>query len=107
MQSRDAATPAPKTPLQVLISDEFLALLRECGVVEAALFGSVARGTATPESDIDLLVTFDRPVTLFDQLRLADRLQEIAGRRVDLMTELHTAFATAISQTLVPLPLPL
>lgn len=105
MQSRDAATPASLPPFQGLISDEFLVMLREHGVVEAAVFGSVARGTATPESDIDLLVTFDRPVTLFDQLRLADRLQEVAGRKVDLMTDLHPAFAPVIIPTLVPLPL--
>lgn len=64
MHARDAATPPSGMPSTALISDEFLALLRDHGVVEATVFGSVARGTVTPESDIDMLVTFDHPVPL-------------------------------------------
>lgn len=49
---------------------------------------------------MDLLVTFARPVPLFAQLRLADQLQRISGRPVDLMTDLHPAFAPYIVPTL-------
>ena len=60
--------------------------LAEAGVASLALFGSVARNEATENSDVDLLVEFDRPVGLFAFVRLRRRLQEILGRGVDLVT---------------------
>ena len=80
-------------------------MLRAYGVVEASLFGSTARGAERPDSDVDLLVTFEKPTKLFTQIDLADELTALTGRRVDLMTELHPAFAPYIEPTLVPLPL--
>jgi predicted nucleotidyltransferase len=73
--------------------------------MEAHLFGSTVRDTDRPESDIDLLVTFETPTKLFTQIDLADELTALTGRRVDLMTDLHPAFAPFIEPTLVPLPL--
>ncbi len=102
---------APTTPqfpsgaLPTIISEEFLAVLRNYGVVAAQLFGSSVHGTDQPDSDIDLLVTFAQPTKLFTQVDLADELAALTGRRVDLMTELHPAFAPYIVPTLVPLPL--
>jgi uncharacterized protein len=61
-------------------------LRAEHGVASLALFGSVARDEARPDSDVDVLVDFDRPVGLFAFGRLQDRLSEILGRRVDLAT---------------------
>ncbi len=60
--------------------------LKEFGVKSLMLFGSVARDEARPESDVDLLVEFDRPVGLFTFLRLKRYLEEILGRSVDLGT---------------------
>ncbi|HUB07597.1 MAG TPA: nucleotidyltransferase family protein [Myxococcales bacterium] len=59
-------------------------LARE-GVRSLALFGSVARGTASAGSDIDLLVEFERPVGLFAFVGLQQRLTELLGRPVDLV----------------------
>ncbi len=59
--------------------------LRGLGVEALALFGSVARGEETPESDIDLLVTLTRPAGYFKLVRVQDRLSEILGRQVDLV----------------------
>jgi predicted nucleotidyltransferase len=98
-----AAQPTTRD-LPDVISEEFAALLRSHGVTEAYLFGSTTNGTAGPESDVDVLVKFDRTVELFDQFRLADQLQEICGRPVDLMTDIHPAFAPYIIPTLVPIP---
>ena len=56
------------------------------GVRSLALFGSVARDDASPASDIDLLVEFDRPVGLFGLFALQDRLEEILGCKVDIGT---------------------
>ena len=75
------------------------------GVTEAWLFGSISRGEERADSDIDLLVMFDREVFLFDRMDLADRLSELAGRRVDLLTKIHPFFEPYIRPTLVPVPL--
>ena len=60
--------------------------LKEFGVKSIALFGSAVRGEARPESDIDVLVEFENPVGIFTFLRLQHRLEELLGRRVDLVT---------------------
>jgi predicted nucleotidyltransferase len=59
--------------------------LRSLGVRSLRLFGSVARGDAQPESDVDLLVEFNEVPGFFGYVRLQKRLQEILGRRVDLV----------------------
>lgn len=100
--------PSPAATSQTLpdtISEAFLATLRAHGVSSAYLFGSLARGEARPESDIDLLVTFVQPTSLFRQMDLADALTRLSGRQVDLMTRIDPAFAPFILPTLVPLPL--
>lgn len=58
--------------------------LAQMGVRSLALFGSVARDEAEPDSDVDLLVEFSRPVGLFEFFGLQQRLEEILGTRVDL-----------------------
>jgi predicted nucleotidyltransferase len=60
--------------------------LRQRGVKSLAVFGSVARGEAAASSDIDVLVEFDRPVGLFEFIRLKYYLEELTGCRVDLVT---------------------
>jgi predicted nucleotidyltransferase len=88
-----------------IITDEFLEIMRAHGVVEAYLFGSIARGEERPDSDIDLLVTFAQPDHFGEQFLLAEELRRLSGRRVDVATNLHPAFAPYINPTLVPLPL--
>jgi hypothetical protein len=56
-------------------------------VKSLALFGSVVRGEARPDSDIDILVEFDKPVGLISFIRLKHRLSELLGRNVDLVTK--------------------
>ncbi len=60
--------------------------LKSAGIVSLSLFGSVARGVATEQSDIDLMGDFDRAkrLTLFDLAGLEIRLADILGIRVDL-----------------------
>jgi predicted nucleotidyltransferase len=59
--------------------------LTALGVRSLDLFGSVARGEAGKESDVDLLVDFDQPIGLFHFFRVQRRLEEILGTRVDLV----------------------
>lgn len=60
--------------------------LRAHAVKELWLFGSAAREELRPESDVDILVDFNAPVTLFEFARLRRRLESLLGRSVDLVT---------------------
>lgn len=88
-----------------IITDEFLATLRKFGVVRASLFGSVSRGEERPGSDIDLYVTFGQTASFATRLFLTEELERLCGRPVDVVTNVHPAFAPYITPTLIPLPL--
>ncbi|MGF1604672.1 MAG: nucleotidyltransferase family protein [Thermosynechococcaceae cyanobacterium] len=60
--------------------------LQNFNVQSLILFGSVARDEARTDSDVDLLVEFERPVGLFTFIRLKRYLEEILGSSVDLGT---------------------
>ena len=64
---------------------EHRAELERLGVRSLHLFGSLARGDARPESDVDLLIEFDKPVGLFHFFRVQHGLEVILGRSVDLV----------------------
>ncbi len=57
------------------------------GVVDLALFGSTVRGTASAWSDVDVLVGFDGPATSARFFGVQFYLEDLLGRRVDLVTE--------------------
>ena len=59
--------------------------LAALGVRDLYRFGSVARGEARVDSDVDLLVEFDRAVGLLQFFRVQQRLSELLGRPVDLV----------------------
>ncbi|MBN2810248.1 MAG: nucleotidyltransferase family protein [Deltaproteobacteria bacterium] len=59
---------------------------REYGVIEIGVFGSYVRGESTDNSDVDILVSFDKPLGFFKFLELEDRLSEWLGTTVDLVT---------------------
>jgi predicted nucleotidyltransferase len=58
-------------------------------VSEFAIFGSALRGDFHPDSDVDVLVSFNPQahVTLFDMVRMQDELKAIFGREVDLISK--------------------
>ena len=60
--------------------------LRAHAVKELWLFGSAVREELKAGSDIDILVDFSAPVTLFEFARLRRRLESLLGRSVDLVT---------------------
>lgn len=50
------------------------------------VFGSVARGEASEESDIDFLVEFEPDSSLFDVLHLTEELEKLLGHSVDVVS---------------------
>lgn len=73
--------------------DKILALLKsrkrqlkKFGVISIFIFGSIARNQARKHSDVDLLVDFERSIGLFEFARLKIYLEELLGRKVDLVT---------------------
>ena len=67
--------------------DEILALAAKYGAHNVRVFGSVARGDAGPESDIDILVNFEPGRDYFDQAGLLGDLRDLLGRPVDVIRE--------------------
>jgi predicted nucleotidyltransferase len=61
--------------------------IRALGVERLAVFGSVLRGEAGPDSDVDLLVQFSPGAKTYERfLALSELLEERLGRRVELVT---------------------
>ena len=60
---------------------------REYGVIEIGVFGSYVRGESTENSDVDILVSFDKPLGFFKFLELEENLSEWLGTTVDLVTK--------------------
>ena len=67
--------------------EEILATARKQGAYNVRVFGSVARGEARPDSDIDFLVNLEAGRSLMDLARLLRELESILGRNVDVVTE--------------------
>lgn len=78
-----------KQPLSSIekISGRIVPILKKNGVSKAALFGSIVRGQENEDSDIDILVDYIEGVTLLDVAGLQFELEQILGRKVDLVSE--------------------
>jgi hypothetical protein len=61
--------------------------LKQLGIRSLVLFGSVARGEARPESDIDLLVDLEAPFTFDRYIQAKFYLEDLLGSPVDLVME--------------------
>ncbi|MEW6710172.1 MAG: nucleotidyltransferase family protein [Candidatus Riflebacteria bacterium] len=66
---------------------EILAVAHAHGLLNVRVFGSVVRGEDTPQSDVDLLVDLDKGRTLLDMGGALIKLQELLGRKVEIVTE--------------------
>jgi len=85
--------------------DEILAVAARHGARTVRVFGSVVRGEETPESDLDLLVEFEPGRSLLDHIALAQNLQDLLGRDVDVVTKkgLHWYIRDRVCREAVPL----
>ena len=66
------------------IKGKILPILKKYGVTRAGIFGSVVRGEARKDSDIDILVKIESRMSLLDFAGLKLELEEALGRKVDL-----------------------
>ena len=83
---------------------QVLALAQQHGVYNVRVFGSVARGEAAPDSDIDLLVD-GLENAVWGGGRLLMELQTLLGRQVDLVSEgdLHPLMRDRVLKEAIPL----
>ena len=74
--------------------DEILALAARAGARNVRVFGSAARGDDREESDLDLLADWTPQTSLFDVGGLITDLQELLGKRVDVISpeQLHVRY---------------
>lgn len=85
--------------------DEILRLANQRGARDVRVFGSVARGDANENSDLDLLVTWESGRSLLDHAGLVQDLQELLGMKVHVGTEksLHWYVRDRILREATPL----
>lgn len=91
--------------------DEALAILtrlkpelqEKFGVASLALFGSTARDTARPDSDVDVLVTFEGATTFRSWTGALHLIEDNLGRTVDLIPDrsLREEFRSYVEQDLI------
>ena len=77
------------TPLRGLVEahrDEIKSIVAHHKGTSVAIFGSVARGDETADSDIDFLVQFGDGASLFDLVRAELELEQLLGQRVDVVS---------------------
>lgn len=80
-------------------------VLKEEGVMKAAIFGSFARGEQKAKSDIDILVQLPQGKSLLDLIRLENKLKEKLGRDVDVITygSIHPLLKDSILSSQIPI----
>ena len=67
------------------IRNKVVPLLQTYGAARVGLFGSAARGTMGPDSDIDILVDLPQRIGLLDFVGIKLELETILGKKVDLV----------------------
>ncbi len=68
-------------------TNKLIQICRQNNVAKIGVFGSMARGEATAQSDVDLLVYFSKRKSLLALVALERQLSTALGRKVDLLTE--------------------
>ncbi len=77
----------PKRKLVKAKRKEILALAEAHGARNIRLFGSIVRGEATEQSDVDFLVQMDKDRNLWDLIGLTQNLEELLHCKVDVVTD--------------------
>ena len=88
----------PLADLLAIHQQDILRLAAAYGARNVRVFGSVARGEATADSDLDLLIELDADRSLLDRIGLIQDLEDLLGVRVQVVTEkgLHPKMRDAV-----------
>ena len=69
------------------VKSKIIPTLKKYGVKFAGIFGSVARGEGTSNSDVDILVSINRPMGIYEFMALQFDLENDLGCKVDLVSK--------------------
>jgi hypothetical protein len=69
------------------IQQKTIPIFQKYGITYAGLYGSFARGQSTEKSDIDFIVHFGVPMSMFVYMKFVHSLEEQLQRKVDVVTE--------------------
>ncbi len=85
--------------------DAILQLAEHYGMTNVRVFGSVARGEARPDSDVDLLVDYVNVPTLLTLIAFEQDVEDLLGRSVDISIEknLKKYIRPSVNRDVVPL----
>jgi predicted nucleotidyltransferase len=86
-RAKRAISKRKKKNVKPLNEQNLIKICRANDVTLLGIFGSAARGEATAQSDIDLLVRFAKEKSLLKVAALALQLENAVGKKVDLLTE--------------------
>ncbi len=97
-----------KTDLTQLLQDKRAEILESAvrnGANDIRIFGSIARGDAHDESDVDFLVEFEKGRSALDEVGLIEELEQLLGRRVHVVTPgaLHRVIRDKVLSEAIPL----
>ncbi len=76
-----------KSQILTILKENYELLSNTFNVSKIGLFGSFVKEFEAETSDIDILVDFSKPITIFEYIDLEDLLTEKLGRKVDLVSE--------------------
>lgn len=82
---------------------DIMELATRHGVSNIRVFGSVVRGDATSDSDIDLLVDFTVQTSGLDVFAFAQELEDLLGYQVDIGTKVHRVIRDQVERVAVSL----
>jgi predicted nucleotidyltransferase len=85
--------------------EQILKIAAKYGAYNIQVFGSVARGEASDNSDVDFLVEMETGRNLLDRIGLKQDLEELLGRRVDIakISNLHNQIRDKVLREAVAL----
>lgn len=95
-------------PLNTLILNNRSAIkeiARRYNAKNLRVFGSMARGDARPDSDVDILANLDVNTSLLDRIALTQEIEDLLGRKIDLVTpdKLHKIIKDKIIKEAIPI----
>jgi len=87
MLKKEGDNKKKKEKILVILNAELSYLSKTYGVKKIGIFGSYSRGEQRPDSDLDLLVEFYKPIGFFKFIEMEDYLTEKLGIKVELVTK--------------------